>query len=468
MANKSIDLIMENFKKISMIPRCSKHEEKIADYLIEWAKKNGFDYKKDGYNNVLIKVPAADGFERAESIAIQGHMDMVCEKTSDSKHDFSKDPIKIITDGDWIMADKTTLGADDGIAVAIGLSLGMDKNIGHPQLELLFTADEETGMNGAKNLSSDFFSSRKLINIDSEKEGVFTIGCAGGEDTDIILPIERGSAKNYYYEITINGLLSGHSGIDIDKNRANAIKLMSQLLKFMGNFNIFLCSIEGGSARNAIPKSSRAVICCDNEINPDIMNKFHLTIKKAYENEKNLTIQLKRLGNADRPITNSQNIINLIEELPHGVFKKTENNITETSNNLAKISTFDDEITISTNQRSLSEDGINIITKQIEEIADRYKAQYKSFNNYPSWKPNFNSELLKKSKNIYRKLFSVEPEIKVIHAGLECGIIGSKIKNIDMISLGPTIEDVHTPNEKLYVPSLEKIWTLLIKMLKTI
>ncbi len=461
--------IMEIFKEINSIPRCSKHEEKIADFLLEWARKRNFDAKKDKANNVVINVPATRGCEKKESIALQGHMDMVCEKTTDSKHDFSKDPIKVIRQGDWVRADSTTLGADDGVALAIGLAIASTDDLEHPRLELLFTADEETGMNGAKNLQTGFFKSKKLINIDSEREGVFTIGCAGGEDTDIEMPVRNEIQEGYFYEITIDGLLGGHSGVEIDKLRANALKLIVEFLKSLDeDSEARLSSINGGSARNAIPKHASAVIYMKKAIKAENIALFYKEILEQYPEEKNIKIDFKQLKNIGKVFVNSKEIIELLDELPHGIYEKTESGITKTSNNLAKVITKKDKLIISTNQRSLTEEGLNTITAKIENIAKKYKAKYVSYNKYPSWQPNYNSTLVTKSSKIYEKLFSKKPKIEVIHAGLECGIIGSLNKDMDMISIGPDMKNIHTPQESLYIPSLEKVWRLIVTILKEI
>ncbi len=461
--------IMEIFKEINSIPRCSKHEEKIADFLLDWAKKRNFDAKKDKANNVVINVPATRGCEKKESIALQGHMDMVCEKTTDSKHDFSKDPIKVIRQGDWVRADSTTLGADDGVALAIGLAIASTDDLEHPKLELLFTADEETGMNGAKNLQTGFFKSKKLINIDSEREGVFTIGCAGGEDTDIEMPVRNEIQEGYFYEITIDGLLGGHSGVEIDKLRANALKLIVEFLKSLDeDSEARLSSINGGSARNAIPKHASAVIYMKKAIKAENIALFYKEILEQYPEEKNIKIDFKQLKNIGKVFVNSKEIIELLDELPHGIYEKTELGITKTSNNLAKVITKKDKLIISTNQRSLTEEGLNTITAKIENIANKYKAKYVSYNRYPSWQPNYNSTLVTKSSKIYEKLFYKKPKIEVIHAGLECGIIGSLNKDMDMISIGPDMKNIHTPQESLYIPSLEKVWRLIVTILKEI
>jgi dipeptidase D len=466
--------ILDIFNQINEIPRCSKNEEKIANWLINWGKKHGFENKKDKSNNVLIKIPPTRDKQSAQSVAIQGHMDMVCEKEINSNHDFKKDKIESIIEGDWLLSKKTTLGADDGIALAIGLSLAIDNNIQRPPLELLFTSDEETGLNGAQNLSGDFINSNVLINIDSEDEGVFTIGCAGGEDTDIEVPINiEKSQKQHSFAISIHGLLSGHSGIDINKNRANSIKLIKDLLKILNDtHSIELVSLNGGSARNAIAKSSKAIINTDKNLN-DIRNsteEFYKHQKEKYPNETSMSFEVEKTDKMDSSMDEKSFnlIIDILDRLPHGVDSMLDNKTPHTSNNLAKVETKDNIFLIHTNQRSLSEDSLNQITQKIESIAESFNAKYKSYNRYPSWQPNPNSKLLQQSIAVYEKLFNKKPIVEIIHAGLECGIIGSKKDKMDMLSIGPTIKDPHTPNERLYITSIEKIWSFLVELLKNI
>ncbi len=471
MLSKDVELILDIFTKINRVPRCSKHEEKIASWLIEWANSYGFRSKRDEFNNVLIEIPPSETKKDSPSVVIQGHMDMVCEKDTLSSHDFSKDEIKTIIDGDWLRADRTTLGADNGIALAIGLALAISK-IEKPKIELLFTSDEETGLNGAKHIKSDFVEGKILINVDSEDEGVFIIGCAGGEDTDIELDYDLSASHyNNAYEITIDGLLSGHSGIDINKDRANAIKLLFEFLDSVKD-DVDLVLVDGGSARNAIPKSAKAVVVSDIPIDTmkyNIVN-FLNSKRKEYPNEKSMTINIKQREAQNECIKKDDflKLLNLIRELPHGVHSMLDSKITHTSNNLAKILTNKDSFIIHTNQRSLSEDELTKITRFIESIAKKYDARYTSYNRYPAWQPNKDSSLVRKSKKVYEELFGKKPIIEVIHAGLECGIIGSKFDGMDMISIGPTIKDPHTPNERLYIPSLDRIWKFLVYLLKEI
>ncbi len=467
--------IIRIFKELSLIPRCSKNENGIANWLIDWAKTHDFEYKRDNVNNIVIKIPASKNKANSSSIALQGHMDMVCEKTQDSKHNFSKDPIEVIEKDGWLKANRTTLGADNGIALAIGLALAEETDIEMPPLELLFTSDEETGLNGAKNLDNNFITSKTLINIDSEQEGTFIIGCAGGEDTDIAMQLNFDNIDKNSQAFTINiyNLLSGHSGIDINKNRANAIKLMDKLLIDISNTTkIRIVNIEGGSARNAIPKSCSATIVVDIELQElkSIVDDFYKAQLIKYPQEKDMRIELTKANTPNIAIieNDTARILSLLNKLPHGVYLSLDNMITNTSNNLAKVYIDNKKLHIHTNQRSLSEDKLDEITGLVESIAKQFEANYSSYNRYPSWQPNHNSEILEKAIDIHKKLFSKKPLIEVIHAGLECGILGAKFDNLDMISIGPTIKDAHTPNERISIESIEHTYLFLVRLLESL
>ncbi len=462
----SLNTIMDYFKKISAIPRCSGDEGRVVEFLSYWAKSHGFEYEKDEANNLVIRVPASKGMETHDSVALQGHTDMVCEKAPGSKHDFSKDPIDVITTSGWVKARNTTLGADDGIAIAIAMTIATDENLVHPPLELLFTASEETGMTGASKLNPEMVKSKKLINIDSETEGVITIGSAGGEDTDITMLIERVAKDGYFYRATISGLKGGHSGIEIHKNRANAIKLVAALLDELNEFGVSVVSIEGGNARNAIPATASAIIRTDKKVKAEPIAMFYKSIIENHPDEMKVKVGFDELNEKYSSIKNSKELLGLIKELPHGVYEMFDDETPKTSNNLAKITTKSNSVSIHTNQRSLTEESLNEITEKIENIARKYGCSVKSYNRYPSWQPNHDSELLKKSVEVYESLYSEKPKVKVIHAGLECGIIASRIKGIEMISVGPTIENAHTPEEKLYLPSVSKLYNFLVELLK--
>lgn len=477
--NKKIEDILKLFQQINNIPRCSKKEEKISNWLVNWAKEQKLEVVRDEVKNVLIKIPATKGLEDRQIIIIQGHMDMVCEKTPDSSHDFSKDPIENIIDGDWLHANHTTLGADNGVALAFGLELAKDKHIVHPPLELLFTVDEETGLTGANALKDDFLDGRILLNFDSEQEGIFTIGCAGGKDTEISLPLNYEEIPNDFklYKIEISGLMGGHSGQDITAHRANANKVLARVLQSIKEKYFFnIVNLSGGTAHNAIPRDSHAIISFKSgnyENIKGIVQGIEKVIQAEFaDTEKSIKIKLIE---SNRDYTRSftegttEKAIDLILALPHGIkdMSLEFKNLPETSCNLAVLEVEKDSLKIISSQRSSKMSVRDYLTKEIEAVAKLSGAEYKSGDGYSSWRPNTDSKLLGKCKNVYKQKFGKEAEIEVVHGGLECGVIGAKYEGMDMISIGPTIENPHSPQEKLYIPSLIKFWDFVCELLKS-
>ncbi len=472
--------ILNWFEQINQIPRESGHEQAICQWLINWAKQNNFAIKTDSVQNLLIKVPASNGYENAPIVILQGHLDMVCEKKPDSTHDFRKDPIKMIVDGDWLRADKTTLGADNGIAIAMAMTIAMDNNIPHPPLELLFTIDEETGLHGASAIKPGFFDGRILINIDSEQEGYLTIGCAGGCNTNIALPIEWARIPSNYQLVTIKagGMTGGHSGIEIHAERANAIKVLAQTLNFIRQqTEIRLVNFTGGTAHNAIPRDAKAIVF----IPQSEIEKIKATLRKMEESLKAEYQQtdpylfLKIENNDDnsmQAITNTDTVIDLLIALPHGVATLSSQNIAslvETSNNLASIRIQGNNLKILTSQRSAVESKLEFLTQRIEAIARLAGCIVYSDNRYAAWQPQMDSPLLAISCKIYEQMFRKQPIIDVIHAGLECGIIAEKSSaKLDMISIGPTIKYAHSPDEKLLIGTVGKVWDFLLELLKNL
>lgn len=470
--------ILSWFKQLSQIPRCSRNEKAICQWLNNWAKDNSFAIKTDQKQNLLIKVPASPCYENSPIVVLQGHLDMVCEKTPDSNHDFTKDPIKLIYDGEWLTADKTSLGADNGIAIAIAMTLAMDKQVSHPPLELLFTADEETGLNGASALERGFFDGRILINLDSEEEGYLTIGCAGGFNTNISVPIEWADVPSHYQLITVNagGMKGGHSGIDINDEKANAIKIIAQTLHLVRQaVDIRLANFSGGTAHNAIPRESEAKLFVSaNEIErvKDIVLEAEKTLRAEYQNtEPDLFIKVEACEESSLQAMTSEKsnkIINFIMALPHGVAAMSTEieGLVETSNNLANVSVEARQLKVLTSQRSSVESRLEALTDRIEALARLVGGEAYSDNRYPAWQPAVDSELLAKSCDIYQSLFNKPPIIDIIHAGLECGIIGNKVSGMDMISFGPTIKYPHSPDEKILVSSIGRVWDFLVALLK--
>lgn len=468
------DKVMEIFKEISSIPRCSGNEIKISQYLMDYANKHNWQAFQDEVLNVIIKVEGKNELKNAKTVILQGHMDMVCVKEQSSTHDFFRDPLDLYEDSGWLRAKGTTLGADNGIALAIALAIASDKNISHPPLELLFTVDEERGLTGANNLKPGLLKGQILLNIDSEDEGVFTIGCAGGRDTHIELPLnyEQNTKKMPTFKLIIENLSGGHSGIQINQPKANAIQLATRLLNvLLKNIQDFhLCDIKGGIAHNAIPREIVVEFCgSDEEKIKNICEEYFIIFKNEYSDfEPDMKFSLSKIEMAKALISSkvSNSIINLLFALPHGVFTMSQNmkDLVETSNNLAQVHILNNNLQILLSQRSSVGSRLDYLTQKIESVAKLAGAKVKSGNGYPAWEPNWNSELLKKTKLAYKNIFNKEPKIEVIHAGLECGVIGAKYPGMDMISFGPTILSPHSPEEKLKIEDIEKILKFLFEL----
>lgn len=497
--------ILEVFEEINKIPRRSKNEAQISIWLQEWGRSRGFEVKADNLNNVLIKIPATSGYEDSPTLILQGHMDMVCEKSRDCRHDFSRDPIRCVYDGDWLRGDGTSIGADNGIALAVGLVLaeaGKKGEIGHPPLELLFTVDEETGLTGAKGLEASFFEGKVLLNLDSEDEGVFVIGCAGGQNSLITLPVEwelldsKEEGSFGFFRLSVEGLEGGHSGVEINKQRANGIQLLSLALSGLrdrlGAENLKLALINGGSVHNAIPSTAEAFIALRREKLEhagDVVSDLRKAFQAEYvKTDPGLVLNLEEIGREiifevawdKRPDEEAPHIrvlsagteeklIQLLLGLPHGVYRMSENipGLVETSNNLATVRTTENEIMVVSSQRSSSNPRLDEITGKVEAMAKLAGAWIEHEPGYPAWEPYLESELLLKCRQVYSGIFGKEPEVKVVHAGLECGIIGSVHEGMEMISFGPTIKDPHCPSERIFIPSIEKIWIFLENLLKS-
>jgi dipeptidase D len=471
--------ILKWFEEVTKIPRCSKHEEKICKWLMNWAKESGFENKMDPVGNVLIRVPASPGNEKSPIVVIQGHVDMVCEKTPDSDHDFAKDPIKLKYEGEWLTADKTTLGADNGIAIAMAIVLALDKKIKHGPLELLFTVDEETGLTGANALKPGFIKGKVLINVDSEDEGYFTVGCAGGLNTYLSLPLhfKKKNPKHKPFKLKAGGMKGGHSGIDINAQKANAIRVLGRALyQVNGKVKISVADIKGGSAHNAIPRDAEAVIFFD-PVNLKKVKKVITDLEKILKIEfantdPGIELNLEKAKEADfkqvLSEADTRKIIEFILIVPHGVeaMSKDIENLVETSNNFANIKIEKNKLQVLTSQRSSRISRLEELTQRIESVAFIAGGRGKSADGYPPWQPNMESSLLKKSTDLYKKLYKKEPVVEVIHAGLECGIIGDKNPGMDMISIGPTLKFPHSPDEKIHVGSIGKVWDFLVALLK--
>ncbi len=472
-------LLWEHFYEISQIPRGSKDETAIRKHIKKIAERNNFQYKSDSTGNIVVKKPAKPGKENKPSIAFQGHLDMVCEKNRDVNHDFRTDPIRLKRVDDWIKAEGTTLGADNGIGVAAALAVMESNELDHGPLEFLFTVDEESGLTGAIELSGEMLNSRILLNLDSEEDGVIYNGCAGGRDAELLLDVNSEKCPENFKSATIKltGLSGGHSGLNIHEKRGNAIKLLNRfLLDSLPKISGKLSFINGGSKHNAIPREAEAFISFPDQnftALSNLINNFQGVIKEEFKLiDPGVNISTEE-DNHRKPASiltlQSQNqLINLISSLPHGVIDMSSvmPGVVETSTNLAVVNNKDDRITILTSQRSMDKMKLTKIHNMVTTCGKQAGATTRSTIGYPPWKPDSESLLLKIAQTVYRELFNNEPEIKAIHAGLECGIIGDKFPGMDMISFGPTILGAHSPNERVQISTLEKFWKFITALLK--
>ena len=473
-----IQEIIDWFRKINAFPRCSGNEEALAAWLCEWAAGHGFTHRGDDAGNLIIDVPATAGYEAAPIVVFQAHMDMVCEKTPDSNHDFTKDPIVLFEQGDWLTADKTSLGADNGAAIALGIALAIDPAVSRPPLELLFTVDEETGLNGAMKLPADFIRGRILLNVDSEDEGIFTVGCAGGRDALMVreFDLEEVPADHVLFDISAGGMRGGHSGIDIGKHRANANKVLARLLAAArGCGGLRLAALAGGTKHNAIPREASARVAipaADAEAVEKAVLDLAADIKAEYrKTEPSLAIAVTRqtATGATRALdpADTRTVTACLMALPTGVIETVagECDQVETSCNLAIVGLKGPQLSILMSQRSAVMSRLAAVSTQIEDVAALAGLEVRTTNQYPAWPVKEDDPLVERCRQVYRKCFDKEPVVEVIHAGLECAVIGSKYPGMEMISFGPTMKNPHSPDEKLNIPSMGKLWDFLLVLL---
>ena len=466
------------FEEICNIPRLSKNEEKIRQYLLDFAKKHNLESKEDKVGNILIIKPPTDGMENKKTVVLQSHMDMVGEKNADYPHNWKTDPIIPSVKNGWVTANGTTLGADDGIGIASQLAILTDKSLKAGKIECLFTVDEESGMTGAINLSPDFFSGRTLLNLDSEDEGILFIGCAGGMDTVGTMnyktvPVRSGSGA---LKVSVTGLHGGHSGDEIHKGYGNAVKIMNRLLRNISEqYKISIADFNGGNLRNAIPREAFSTIVLNKtEIIPvkDIINDLFSTLKNEFGNlETDLKIGVKE---ADLPLVviddeSQKKFLDALTCCPHGViaWSKDMDDLVETSTNLASAQFSENNtIRIITTQRSSIESAKNDVGGIVESCLKLAGAEVVHSDGYPGWEPNLASEILQITRKSYLRLFGNEPLVRAIHAGLECGLVYEKVQGIDMISFGPTIKGAHTPEEMIEIKTAQMFWDLLIDVVQ--
>ena len=468
------------FEEICQVPRPSKKEEKIRQYLLDFAQKNKLEANTDKIGNVVIKKPASKGMEQAPTVILQTHMDMVCEKNSDKEFDFDNDAIEpMIVDG-WVKANGTTLGADCGIGIAAQLAVLTTKELKHGPIECLITVDEETGLTGAFNLQPGFLSGSVLLNLDSEDEGELFIGCAGGIDTLATFDYQQEETpkNSIALKISVSGLLGGHSGDDIHKNRGNANKILNRFLwNWNEGFEIRLADFNGGNLRNAIAREAFGVITIPSGKKEEVLASFEkmaTSIKDEFQfAEPKLEITCTE---TDLPIfvvdTNTQNkLLNAVYACPHGVLEMSSRmeNMVETSTNLASVKfTDDNKIVVTTSQRSEIEGRKYYAAETVKAVFNLAGAAIKHSDGYPGWTPNPNSDILKTTVESYKKLFENEPIVRSIHAGLECGLFLEKYPHLDMVSFGPTIKGAHSPDERLDISTTEKFWKHLVDVLENI
>ena len=471
--------LWNNFTDLNSVPRPSKEEERVIDFLIQFAKRLNLDYFQDSIGNLIINKPSTIDMKNHKKIVLQSHVDMVHEKNNDIDFDFKNSGINMKIDGDWVKAKGTTLGADNGLGVATIMSVLESNNISHPDIEALFTVDEETGMTGALNLDGNALKGEILLNLDTEEDDEICIGCAGGIDITITKEyhLEAVDLDSKFVKILVNGLTGGHSGAEIHKGLGNSNKILNTLLKNLDSkYNIRICEIKGGNLRNAIPRESFSVIQIQNQDYSDIedkVNNFFNSNKTKYDYlDPNFSISLSSSEGEYKPLSklDHKNIIESIDACPNGVFlmSKTIDNLVETSNNLASIIVKDGSIEIKCLTRSSIEKSKEELSDLISNIFKNKGFEIKLSGGYPGWEPNMNSEILDVAVNCYKKLNNEDPKVNVIHAGLECGIIGSHYPEMEMISFGPTILGAHSPDEKASISSTKKFWKFLTEILKNI
>ncbi len=481
MKNLEPKSLWNNFYSLTQIPRPSGKKKEISDFLANYGRSLGLETIVDEIGNVLIRKPASAGMESHPGIILQGHLDMVPQKNSDKVFDFEKDPIEAYVEenGEWVTANGTTLGADNGIGVATAMAILADKDVVHPPLEALFTVDEETGMYGAFALEGGVLKGKTLINLDSESEGELYVGCAGGVDTTATFDFEPVDTEegDIALRVAIRGCKGGHSGCDINMQRANAIKLLFRFLKdAVANYEARLAYVEGGSLRNAIPREAIALITIPSESKDDVLDLVadyeDLFIREydGVEDNISLTAEEVECPKVELPEDVQDFLIHSVTLVPHGVYRMIPEmpDIVETSNNLAKIEMQGKQILIYCLTRSSVESRKEELQSVIESAFSLAGAQVEFSGSYPGWKPNLHSHILEVMKDIYKKEFNQEARVITIHAGLECGIIGRNYPGMDMISFGPTIEHPHSPDERVNIKTVQKFYHFLLATLKAL
>ena len=473
-------IVFDHFSKINAIPRPSKHEGRMIDYLVSFGKERGLATKVDSTGNVLICKAATPGYESRPTIVLQSHMDMVCDKLVDVDFNFETDAIQTYIDGEWLKARGTTLGADDGIGVAMELAILDSNDIEHGPLECLFTVDEETGLTGAFGLEAGFMSGDMLINLDSEDEGQIFVSCAGGITTHAKFTYELEDAPQgmFFMRASLKGLNGGHSGDDINKKRANAIKILSRFLYIVNEKTCLrVACMNSGKMHNAIPRDGSVVFCVPSAEKEEVMamwNVFANDVKEEFHvTDTSMEFAMESCDAAQvMPQAVSTNIIRSLQALANGVFAMCQDEeiswLVETSSNVASVQSSGNETVIVASQRSNVMSNLRNMANTVKAQFQLAGAQVEQSDGYPAWKMNPNSRLTKFAVETYRNLFGKDPKVLGIHAGLECGLFSERYPNMDMVSFGPTLRGVHTPDERLHIPTVKMVWDHLLAILKTI
>lgn len=474
--NLASQKVFDYFEEICAIPHGSRDTKRISDYLVSFAKEHGLSFYQDEANNVVIIQEASAGYENAEPVILQGHMDMVCEKESDCTVDFAAEGPDIYVDGDFVKARGTTLGGDDGIALAYALAIMDSPEIAHPRLEAVFTVDEEIGMLGAEIIDLSMLKGHKLLNIDSDVEGHFLTSCAGGMTVETTIPVERRMQRGLAVSIAVTGLSGGHSGSEIDKEHGNANVLMGRLLKYLADrMDIGIVTLSGGLKDNAIPREARAELLIPAEKKNDFITftaQLETVLKKEFAvSDAGVRIDVKTGEETEAAIlsyTAMTRVIFYLRNVPNGVchMSRVMPGLVETSLNLGILILDEDALRATTSVRSSVSTRKEELRERIEYLAEFLGGEIAVSGDYPAWEYRADSEIRTAVSEIYRELFGEEPVFEAIHAGLECGILSGKIADLDCVSFGPNNYDIHTPKERLSISSTEKVWKLLVEFLK--
>lgn len=476
------DHIWEQFYNITQIPRPSKHEQKMISYLESLAKEKQLDYSIDGAQNVIIRVPGTNGRENDEPVIIQNHVDMVTDATPDRKINFREDPIETFVEAGWLKADRTTLGADNGIGCAAALATIFDTSITHPPLELLFTTDEETGLHGALNLDASLLKGRKMLNLDTEEWGSVYIGCAGGIDYEFTRDLDFTAANGEFVKVTLGGFIGGHSGLDIHEQRGNAIKMLTEALaefQAKSETEYRIVEFRGGRAHNIIPRDAYVILALDGDEEVDLLQEKIEEVSKRWisflpANDKSFELTIEHLGLkgvSALSFSDSKMLINFLNLFPHGAHKfdlASNRELVSMSNNLARVLIMNGKFYLQTSLRFFDRNEVRSLESELQSLGQIFGMQVTSNSEYPSWKPERENLVLETVQKKYKEMFGHEIKVTAIHAGLECGILKDKIGEIDVVSFGPTIMGAHSPDERVEIESVAKFWKLFTGVLEVI